>query len=151
MCFWQNDKAVSTKNYEIYASNSDQKEMKFLPQNKVPKVFVWTLRMQFWQWNRKNLPQGGKKVVRNLVQYMKLSYSRKKSYPQNDPLDTYSAFLTTSPICLNCFPQRSSSNYLIITFRSRKFFTIMFFIYRTHLCQQCWKIFAEKMKNIVLF
>ena len=41
------------KKKKNYASNSDQKEKKILPQNIFPKVFVWTLRMQFWQQNRK--------------------------------------------------------------------------------------------------
>ena len=36
MCFWQNDRNVLTKYKKNYASNSDQKEKKILPQNKFP-------------------------------------------------------------------------------------------------------------------
>ena len=126
MCFWQNEKDVSNKNFEIYASNSDQKEMKFLPQNKVSKVLVWTLRMQFWQQNRKTFATKWKEIrTKSGAIYETLKFL-KIIYPLIDPLDTYTAFLTTSPNCLNCFPERSTSNYLIITFRSRKFSTILF-------------------------
>ena len=126
MCFWQNDKDVLTKNYEIYVSNSDQKEMKFLPQNKVPKVLVSTLRMQFWQQNRKTFATKWKEIRTKSGAIYETLIFLKISYPLIDPLDTYSAFLTSSPNCLNCFPERSASNYLIITFRSRKFSTILF-------------------------
>ena len=69
----------------------------------------------------------------------------KDSYPLKDPLDTYSAFLTTSLKCLSCFPQRSASKYLIIKFRGRKFFTIMFSVYIYLICDSI----AEKclLKN----
>ena len=134
MCFWQNDKDVLTKNYEIYVSNSDQKEMKFLPQNKVPKVLVSTLRMQFWQQNRKNFATKWKEIRTKSGAFYETFIFLKNSYPLNDPLDTYSAFLTTSPNCLNCFPQRSASNYLIITFQIRKSSTIVFSEYIELIC-----------------
>ena len=134
MCFWQNDKDILTKNSKIYASNSDQKEMKFLPKNKVPKVFVWTLRMQFWQKNRKSFATKWKIIRTKSGAIYETFIFSKDSYPPNDPLDMYSAFLTTSLICLNWFPQRSASKCLIITFRSRKVLTIMFSVYIDLIC-----------------
>ena len=104
------------------------KGKKILPQNKFPKVFVWKLRTQFWQWTRKTFATKWKEKRTKSGEIYETFIFSKKSYPLNDPLDTYRSFLITSPICLSCFPQRSSSNYRIITFPSRKFFTIMFFI-----------------------
>ena len=152
MCFWQNDKDILTKNSKIYAPNSDQKEMKFLPKNKVPKVFVWTLRMQFWHKNRKSFATKWKKIrTKSGALYETFIFSR-DSYPPNDPLDMYSAFLTTLLNCLNCFPQRSASKYLIITFRSRKFFTIMFSVYIDLICDSnAEKSLLKNWKKIVLF
>ena len=97
-------------------------------------MFVWTLRMQFWKENRKTFATKGKEIRTKSGAIYETFRFLKNSYPLKDPLDTYSAFFTTSLKCLNCFPQRSASKYLIIKFRSRKFFTIMFSVYIDLIC-----------------
>ena len=151
MCFWQSDKDVLIKSYKIYASNSDQKETKLLPKKKVPKVFVWTLRMQFWQKNWETFATKWKENRTKSGAIYETLFFLKISYHLNDPLDTYIAFLTTSPNCLNCFPQRSASKYLNITFRSRKFSAIMFSVFIELICdRKAEKSLLKKWKNIVL-
>ena len=116
--FWQKSRK--------FTQRIPTKRKKILPQNKFPNVFVWTLRMQFWQWNRKTFATKWKEIRTKSGAIYEILIFLKIIYPLIDPLDTYTAFLTTSPNCLNCFSERSTSNYLIITFRSRKFSTILF-------------------------
>ena len=97
-------------------------------------MFVWTLRMQFWKENRKTFATKWKEIRRKSGEIYETFIILKISYPLKDPLDTYTAFLTTALKCLNGFPQRSASKYLIITFRSRKYFTIMFSVYIDLIC-----------------
>ena len=89
-------------------------------------MFVWRLRMQFWQKNRQTFATKWKEIRTKSGAIYETLIFLKISYPLNDPLDRYNAILTTSPICLNCFPQRSASKNLNIRFRSRKFSAIMF-------------------------
>ena len=97
-------------------------------------MFAWTLRMQFWKESRKTFATKWKEIRTKSGEIYETFIFLKISYPLKDPLDTYSAFLTTSLKCLNCFPQRSASKYLIITFRSRKYLTIMFSVYIDLIC-----------------
>ena len=108
--------------------------------------------MQFWKENRKTFATKWKEIrTKSGAIYETFVFSR-DSYPPNDPLDMYSAFLRTSLNCLNCFPQRSASKYLIITFRSRKFFTIMFSVYIDLICDSnAEKSLLKKWKRSFCF
>ena len=123
---WHKEKNVRRE------SKNKNKTRKFL-EKRFHKKFIYTCRKCFWQ-NYKDF------FTENYKNRFSIS-DKKKILPQNtspegvnDPLDTYSVFLTTTPNCLNCFPQRSASNYLIITFRSGKFSTIMFSVYIELIC-----------------
>ena len=107
--------------------------------------------MQFWQKNRKTFATKWKENRTKSGAIYETLFFLKISYHLNDPLDTYIAFLTTSPNCLNCFPQRSASKYLNIKFRSRKYSAIMFSVFIELICdRKAEKFLLKKWKKIVL-
>ena len=110
---------TSTMQFQEPSRNHCHKEKNFRPGSKnknetrkilekrFHKKFIYTCRKCFWQ-NYKDFFTKNYKKRFSISEKKKKKILPPKTSPEgvNDPLDTDSVFLTTTPNCLNCFPQR---------------------------------------------